>query len=74
MNFYRRSKRILGTLPCCNEFLLINSYYTLAQIFPEFHTWVQSSLAGEKLFDGDMRKGREEVFTYAAFFVCHHVA
>ena len=24
----------------------------------------------EKLFEGDLRRGREEVFSYAAFLVC----
>ena len=46
-----------------------SSYYTLAQFSSEFHAWVQFSLKGE-LFEGDMMRGMEEVFTYAAFCVC----
>ena len=46
-----------------------SSYYTLAQFSSEFHTWVQFSLKGE-LFEGDMMRGMEEVFPYAAFCVC----
>ena len=45
-----------------------SSHYTLAQFSSEFHTWVQFSLKG------DMMRGREEVFTYAAFCVCRLVA
>ena len=43
-------------------------YYTLRlQFFLEFHTWVYFSLEGETIFEGDMRRGGEEVFTYALF-------
>ena len=45
-----------------------SSYYTLAQIFPEFHTWVRFSLKDKKYVKRDMRRRREEVFPYAAFF------
>ena len=41
--------------------------------FPEFHSWVQFSLAGEIILEGDMRRDREEVFTYAAF-LCRRIA
>ena len=57
-----------------DEFLSIKIHYTLAQIFPTFHTWVQFSLEGETIFEGGMRRGREEVFTDAAFLVCRFVA
>ena len=44
------------------------SYYTLAHIF----VWIPCNGFGlvwkEKLFEEDMMRGREEVFTYAAFF------
>ena len=46
------------------------SYYTLAHIF----FWIPKNGFGlvqkEKLFEEDMMIEREEVFTYAAFFVC----
>ena len=29
------------------------SYYTLAQIFPEFHSWDWFSLEGKTIFEGD---------------------
>ena len=51
----------------------MKSRYTPAQFFPTFHTWVQFSGKGETIFEGDMRRGREEVFTDAAFFVCRFV-
>ena len=46
-----------------------SSYYTIAQFSSEFHTRVQFSLKAE-LFEGDMMKSREEVFTYIASCVC----
>ena len=29
------------------------SYYTLAQMFPEFHSWGWFSLEGKTMFEGD---------------------
>jgi len=42
------------------------SYHTLVQIFPEFHSWVWFSQEGKTIFEGDRRRGREEVVSYAA--------
>ena len=39
-----------------------SSYYTLVQFSSEFHTWAWFSLKGE-LFEGDIMRGSEEVFT-----------
>ena len=42
--------------------------------FPEFHSWVQFSLAGEIIFEGDVRRDREEVFTNMQRFLCRRIA
>ena len=46
-----------------------SSYYTLAQFFPEFHTWVRFSVKDKQYVKRDMRRSRKEVFPYAASFV-----
>ena len=43
-------------------------FQSTCSFFPEFHSLVEFSPAGEIIFEGDMRRGREEVFTYAACF------
>ena len=53
-----RVNSLICTMFCC--------FQCTCSFFPEFHLWVQFSLAGETIFEGDMRRGREEVFTYAA--------
>ena len=35
---------------------------------PKFHSWVWSSQEGGTTFEGDGRRGREEVVSYAACF------
>ena len=40
--------------------IFINNY-ALAQIFPEFHTWVRFSMERRNYFEGDMMRGREEI-------------
>ena len=47
-----------------------SSYYTHAQFFSEFQTWVQFSLEGEIISRGVIMRCTEEVITFTAF-LCH---
>ena len=64
MNFYQRSEGTLGTLYYQDDY-----YYTHAQFFFLNSIHGFGLVVKDKLLEGDMRRSREEVFTWAASFM-----